>query len=84
MPITIEGMWLDTKEGYCEGAFVVADSDGNILMYEQNVYYSLGRFVEYINKTFVKNKRFKWERAAVYTAKREFVIRGVDLKDRRA
>jgi hypothetical protein len=82
MPITIEGMWLDTSEGCCEATFVVADSKGNILMYEQNLYYSLGRFLEYINKTFVKNKRFKWEKAVVYVTKREFVVSGTDLKGR--
>jgi hypothetical protein len=82
MPITIEGTWLDTEEGYCETAFVVADSKGNILMYEQNVYHSLGRFLEYINKTFMKNSRFKWDKATVYVNKREFVVSGTDLKVR--
>jgi hypothetical protein len=79
VPITIEGTWLDTSEGYCETAFVVTDGKGNILMYEQNVYYSLGKFLEHIRKTFVKNKRFKWDRAIVYVNKREFVVRGRDL-----
>jgi hypothetical protein len=79
MNIELHGTWHKTEYGYLIGAYAVSENN-KLLMYDEDMYYSLGKFLEHIKKRFIKNPRFVWHKCEVNREQELFVIYGWDNK----
>lgn len=76
--LTVRATYFPTKFGYCIGIVMVWDSNGNVIMDERNIFLQTKNFKKYLEKKFLKNKRFKVLR--VWADGDEVVIDCEDLK----
>lgn len=83
MKIKLCAQWQASSFGYVIGRAWVENEAGQMLMNDEDMYYSEEKFWLYIRKTFIKNKRFAWDRPAVYLKKSQLLeVTGADLKER--
>lgn len=78
--LTINASWRETKYGYITGEIIVKDDEDNVLMWDEDMYYSFRKFVDYINRKFKQNKRFNWLKATYFKSEQRFEILTEDLK----
>jgi len=83
MEITVCVEWVDSGFGYIIGHTTVIDDEScDILMEDKDMFFSLGKYIDFIVKKFRYNPRFEWKRMILHKRDRLLEMRGVDLKRR--
>lgn len=80
MALTVYAHWHKSELGYYIGYILVYDTKNKVLMCDEDMYYTLDKFMERLNRQFINNKRFNWHKVKANKKDREIYMFGVDTK----